>query len=429
MLDDFFDGIEINENENKNSTDKTEKNKEEISIEDVNSDIDNIIENLQPQENTENKINRSGNVNNNPTISEDINKPFLPDCGHDFTNKSVIKIEGQKDIYIEHKVPAKPTIKFEQESWEDIDKFEKEAWMPNKTGYKTGFSNIDKALDGGLKAGFYIIAGDSNIGKSAIMAQMAFNLPQLNDNVFVMDFSLDDPKEDRIPRILGSNYKILLNAIKNPNGYKQYPQMIVRRKAALLKLRESVDRYKLYDASDMVYIEDIDEEIKRINIELKSNNINKNIVVFIDNFHDLMLKGKDNLDDKTRYEKLAEKVSDMSIQWGIPIVCTAEFRKLKDPKNNRPEIDDIREAVKIKYRAKCILLLYNQVHYKGENADMYFTRTSSPNKQPVIEVRFAKNKISDFKGTTFFEFFPEMARVEVPSQQSINAYKNILYKQ
>ena len=29
MLDDFFDGIEINENENKNSTDKTEKNTSE----------------------------------------------------------------------------------------------------------------------------------------------------------------------------------------------------------------------------------------------------------------------------------------------------------------------------------------------------------------------------------------------------------------
>ena len=45
MLDDFFDGIEINENENKNSTDKTEKNKEAAIVE-----LDKIKDSLSDKE-------------------------------------------------------------------------------------------------------------------------------------------------------------------------------------------------------------------------------------------------------------------------------------------------------------------------------------------------------------------------------------------
>ena len=59
---------------------------------------------------------------------------------------------------------------------------------------------------------------------------------------------------------------------------------------------------------------------------------------------------------------------------------------------------------------------------------MYFNRSNMQEKQPVIECRFAKNKISGYKGTLFFEFFPEMAKVMEASQSSETIYKNILYK-
>ena len=35
-------------------------------------------------------------------------------------------------------------------------------------------------------------------------------------------------------------------------------------------------------------------------------------------------------------------------------------------------------TVKIKYEAKAILLCYNEVHYKGENSNIYFTRNNNP---------------------------------------------------
>jgi replicative DNA helicase len=88
-------------------------------------------------------------------------------------------------------------------------------------------------------------------------------------------------------------------------------------------------------------------------------------------------------------------------------VCSAELKKLNG--SRRPILDDIRESVKIKSEAKAILLVYNEVHYKGESADIFFMKQNVPFKQPIFEVQFAKNKFGTYKGRNFFEFYPEMA--------------------
>lgn len=84
-------------------------------------------------------------------------------------------------------------------------------------------------------------------------------------------------------------------------------------------------------------------------------------------------------------------------------------------------------TVKIKYEAKAILLVYNEVHYKGENANIYFMRNNNPFKQPIFEVHFAKNKFNTFKGRVFFEFFPEMALMKECDDATQKNFTNQLY--
>ena len=125
------------------------------------------------------------------------------------------------------------------------------------------------------------------------------------------------------------------------------------------------------------------------------------------------------------FRSIAQWGADLAINYDIPVVCTAELKKLYA--NRRPALDDIREAVKIKYEAKAILLLYNEVHYKGESSDVYFLRNGNPLKQPVVEVHFAKNKIHSFKGRCFFEFFPEMARLEESDAMATKTYNSLIF--
>lgn len=377
------------------------------------------------QNNIEDPFNNNNNqISNNNQTYYDINKAFIENDPKPHTEHGVVFIQNQ-NVNVEFSVPGAPKVDYMKPMWDKLNLFEAESWSDDDIGLKTGFTTIDDAFDGGLKNGFIVLAGDSNLGKSAIMSQLAWQIASLNDNAYVMDFSLDDPMNDHLARIIASGSKVFINAAKNPKNYTKYPGMLVRRRKALNILRSKVSNYCAYDASETSFIEDIEDMVKQKAIDLKAAGVNKKIVVFIDNLHDLNIKSQPNLEDKSKFERVAEWASDLAIRYKIPVVCTAELKKLNSTR--RPTLDDIRECVKIKYEAKAIILVYNEVHYKGEGAQIYYAVNNNPLKQPVLELHFAKNKISSYKGRCFFNLFPSMARIEEVPKQTAQTYANLIY--
>jgi replicative DNA helicase len=338
-----------------------------------------------------------------------------------------IMIPGSNPVDVNFEYPDKPQQgSYEIDMWNTIDEFENKAWSQKNKGLTTGWKTIDDAFDGGVHPGFIIIGGESNIGKTAFLSQLAWQISVSNgDKVFVMDFSLDDAMADKLSRIAASAGKVIINAVKTPLNYSQYPLMLVRRKNALINIRKNISNYRAYDATFSTYIEDIEAEIENKLIYFKSNNIDKQLVVCIDNFHDLNTKNKPNMSDKEKYDFMAQWCADIAIKYDIIMICTGEFKKLNGVR--RPVPDDLRESVKIKYEAKAILLVYNEVHYKGENSNIYFMKSNNPFKQPIFEVHFAKNKFNTFKGRVFFEFYPEMARMEECDPTTQKNFTNQLY--
>ena len=352
--------------------------------------------------------------------------PAIPNQEGSYTEDSCsINMGDGNSVPVNFTYPTKPTEDYELAMWQTIDDFETKAWSKKNKGLTTGFPLIDNAFDGGVHPGFIMIGGESNIGKTAFLSQMAWQISTLNSNAYVMDFSLDDSMSDKLSRVAACAGKVIINAIKTPLNYTQYPLMLVRRKNALINIRNNVKNYRAYDATFSTFIEDIEQEIERMLIYFKSNNIDKQLVVCIDNFHDLNTQSKPNMSDKEKYDFMAQWCADVSIKYDIIMMCTGEFKKLNSTR--RPVPDDLRESVKIKYEAKAILLVYNEVHYKGENANIYFTRNNNPFKQPIFEVQFAKNKFSTYKGRVFFEFFPEMAFMKECDATKQKDFTNQLY--
>ena len=387
-------------------------------VEPIGPSIEPAPENIQPEE-TQNVE----SPEEKPLLKLE---PYLPKQDTAYQETEYVDTTGDGSLIpLVLDMPAKPTHDHELAMWDAINEFEVGSWSTKAQGIKTGWQSMDDAFDGGIKSGFIIVGGDSNIGKSAVMCQMAWQIAENNDDVYVMDFSLDDPMPDKLARMIGAGSKVLLNAVKNPTGYQDMPIMLARRKKALNKLRSHVDRYRAYDANFSTFIEDIEEEVQRIIIELDSLGIQKRVVVFIDNMHDLNVKANPGLSEKDKFNVIAQWCADLAIKYDIPLICTAELKKLNGTR--RPQLDDIRDNVKIKYEAKAVLLAYNEVHYKGDAADVYYMKQSSPLKQPVLELHFAKNKMHSFKGRIFFEFYPEMARLEEPDPQTVKHYAGLAY--
>lgn len=356
-------------------------------------------------------------------MDEDIYSPAIPkqdaaheiDCGKFY----ISRMQSANDATeVKIKYADKPSeTSYERGMWDAIDRFENKAWSPATKGYKTGFKTIDDGFDGGIKPAFIIVAGESNIGKSAFISQLAWNIATLNnDECYVMDFSLDDSLADKLARIVACSGKVYINAAKTPLLYKEYPMMLIRRKQALARIRENTKNYRIYDSTEIgTYIEDIEEEIENKLIYFKSNGIKKQVVVCIDSFHDLNIKSKQSASDKEKFDYLAQWCADIAIKYDIIMLCTGEMKKTNSTK--RPMLDDLKESSKIKYEAKAILMVYNELHYKGENASVYFTEPGSTIKKPIFEVRFAKNKLASYKGTEYFEFYPETALMKECNDQ------------
>lgn len=285
------------------------------------------------------------------------------------------------------------------------------------------------------------VANDICVHNTSWVSALGWRLAENNpDDCFVLDISLDDPMSHKLPRVVATANKVLINAVRNPNAYIQFPQMLQRRAEGIEKLKKAKDRYRALDSTyvepvtkrPLADIDAIEELVKRYKVALleeakiKGLSQPRKLVVIIDNFYDLQTTAKEAMtSENARYEYLAERIDKLCTNYDICCITTGEFRKLNGFR--RPQVDDLRQTIKVVYKAKAILLVHNDVSLRGEAATIYFERQGSSAKQPILEVKFGKNKFTSFKGTLFFEFYPELAYFEPVPPEDAKKYLNLIY--
>lgn len=230
------------------------------------------------------------------------------------------------------------------------------------------------------------------------------------NKAYVVYFSLDDNCTEILPRIVAIEENIAINVVKSPGRYEEErPDLISRRASGIKKLKSMLNHFKILDSMQGTSIEYIASEVKRHHLELQQRDETYKLVVIVDNFHDItvdQVNFRDNANAK--FEHISNELSRLCTTYDIPIICTAEFRKLNG--SRRPIVDDLRESGKIAYEAKAIMLCYNEVGLRGESANVYFSRGEDEYvrfKQPVLEVKVGKNKYSSYKGRLYYNFYPE----------------------
>lgn len=322
-----------------------------------------------------------------------------------------------------------------RENWEFLTSIEKRARSLEPMGHRTGFKKLDEALDG-LQPGFHMLAAESNVGKSSFTAQMLWNLLKLNDNVAVLDFSLDDPYIDRLARIGASATRKPINLFRRPKKYANNAEYMAERKKFIDKiLLDYVKHRRLFaydttrQGTDVRQIEQTIQNVKAAIEEYADRNDIKpyDLVVFIDSFHDLeavSLVGHQATSIQ-RYDALAQEMSNIAQRYDIAIVTTGELRKLNALR--RPNESDVRDTVKIRYEAKSLLLGYSDVAARKEAAKIYFERDDVPGKQPVFELEIAKNKSNSVKTRLFFYYFTDLSYFEDVEDDVAQEFMTAIY--
>ena len=280
---------------------------------------------------------------------------------------------------------------------------------PGLTGWDCGIENINKNFGGIPKSKELIgFAGNPNTGKSTLLYNIAYGLMNNNPEGLTCAFwSLDDPVEAVIAKMLAIKTGFNINqckhagnmipghnmAVKDDNSYKDAVAWIKDMVRGQRFLTQSTSMGETIDACEK-WIRSIKDET------------GNDIVLFIDSFHNISGGGDDERIKAKRASEWMQKISDVL---DLTIICTMECNKQAQT-SKKPRIEHLGESGKMAFSFKLLGMVYNDLHENRERAKSYWI--DGERKRPVIEVAYEKNKITSYKGTNYFKFYDDQAKLE-----------------
>lgn len=272
----------------------------------------------------------------------------------------------------------------------------------------------------GLQPGIYLLAAKPNVGKTALLVHILTHLVEGKDRekVFVIYYSLDDTRIQIYSRIIAQTQKIPIAAAMFPKRFEHDPTILAKREQGMNWIRQHLDRMRVYDQNEL----DTIEELVEVTTAWQSKLHDRRVAIIVDNFHDLSTQQPFEDGQQAVKYILNELDRLVKMEPGIPVLCSAELRKTNGTR--RPIPDDIRESIKIQFKAEAVLLLYNELHKKADAAKV--VHTHGGDRLPVLEAHVAKNKLGSFKGRLFWHLFPEQSYLETPSKETRMGYQRLI---
>lgn len=268
----------------------------------------------------------------------------------------------------------------------------------------TKFKELSKHTDG-IQPGFYHLAAESNIGKTAVFTNLALDLLETNSDVSVMYFSLDDSRRYTAYRFLSVLSQLHINNIQKPKIDPSNFNKIIGARDKFLDLVDT-GRLIVKDLGDITHIDQIQSFITSI------SDLNK-LVVLVDGLYNLEVTADGNQGIRIENIERAQKVKQIVDTYKIPFLSTGELRKKMktEGKNTKPTLHDLMETGKYAYNANVVWLLSSHIVDPLTNID-------------TLSLEFAKNKLSDFKGEQYLVFDRPTGTIRESNIVSMNSMLN-----
>ena len=380
-----------------------------------------------------------------------------------------------------------PAEEYKVTTLEQYRKFNDYSWDTG-IGYTIkDYPIFDNAMEG-LQSGLYLFAAESNAGKSALVLDLMLRYCENEDNkLFGLYFSLDDTEDKLIPRMLSSRAKLLgsedagvpISLFSKPQRYidelqkmidngeadtdkarvyysylyeditgdstdvvnedvvRNYPRPSIEdfpnsvRGRAYQWLNSTSQYFKIVDGTKIRNGEQLIDYCNKVQeyIRTETGDNSWNIIVGIDSLSDITWETQKFSSDKEMNDYTSRKVKQWSVEeLKCPIFGSIHLRKIDQKK--KPTIADVKESGRWVYEATLVFVIHNDVSRMGENAKIRWRRANSESTDPslpVLEVHWAKNKQSSFKGYTFFRFEPNFSRIQEADEEQTKRWLSFIY--
>ena len=275
------------------------------------------------------------------------------------------------------------------------------------------------------------------MGKSALGLSLAWDYMSCPDNhLYLIYFALDDAASDIYPRVIGMNQDIPIAVSSKPVMFENkrdegdanvvvYDNWLQKGQEGIDELMELGEKFTLLDGTDVSCGEDMLEICKDIKALVRTEDRSANIIVVIDSGMDVRWKNQKFKSDKERNDYTAREIKRWAVEiLDCPIFCTLHLRKIEQ--NRRPTPADVKESGEWQYEASWLGLVHNDVSRNKESAAIC-VRNEQGAVTPVIELNWAKNKKSSYKGTTFQTFVTNHSLVKECPEEVAERFNHLLY--
>ena len=207
-----------------------------------------------------------------------------------------------------------------------------------------------------------------------------------NSDATVLYFSLDDSRIYTTYRCLSILTGFHINSVRKPNvNHTDFHTLQAQRNVFLDYVKN--EQLILKDLSEVYHMDHLMKFIEAYQDR-------DDLVVFVDGLYNLEVDAGKNEGIRVQNIEKANKIKLITDKYRIPLIATGDLRKkLKgESKKTKPTMHDLMETGRYAYNANVIWLLY----------------ASDPDtvNQPyqILELEYAKNKLSDFKGIQSLDF-------------------------
>ena len=217
-------------------------------------------------------------------------------------------------------------------------------------GIRTGFSNLDKNIQGFQKSKFYILGARPSMGKTALATSFALQAGYAGKKTGII--SLESPDVAIGSRILSLISKIEFSKV---NSGDMNPQEYIEINEAMTK-SDSIPIY-LSDQAD-VNITDIRAKAKKLH---RREGLDFLIIDYIQ-----LIGGDGTKNDNRDREigKISRGLKMMAMEMNIPILALCQLsRKSEDRTDKKPRLADLRESGNLEQDADLVMMLHRDFKY------------------------------------------------------------------
>ncbi|NJL61474.1 MAG: replicative DNA helicase [Methylacidiphilales bacterium] len=221
----------------------------------------------------------------------------------------------------------------------------------------TGFYDFDLMINGGFNRGdLVIIAGRPSMGKSAIAAQIGFNVAQMQ-NLPVALFSLEMSKTQIAMRLLANAANVESNYLKTGRISNCQWQPIT---TAVKDISELPIYLNDCPTPSLSYFE---AECRRI-MALERRELGLVIIDY------LQLMGDGNVNRNNEIAAITRGLKRLAMKLQVPVICLSQLsRAVETRPSKRPILSDLRDSGGIEQDGDKVIMLYRDEYYKLDSIE------------------------------------------------------------